>query len=326
MLKSIPIKSEITAVNGIPVMDFLKDSVYQYIGASTAHWKFDKAVTEMLYGKINSKVHLSIKTPKGKRKDIELTRNYLQNKKEFIMADTAYSVPITIKYLKNNIVYIHLSTCAGNKVGEIQQIFYRNLPKLLKCKGLIVDVRGNRGGTDQAWYLLAYCSMPGKDFRNKGKWVTRKHIASYKGYGSTDKTFEEYFKGLAMEEIYYPPYKNGVPDSLKLTQPMAILSGQYVGSAAEDFVQLMKENNRAVIVGEPTIGCIGEPMFIDLPYGYKAMISAKAYITNEGSQLNDTGILPDIEVKSDFIDFLRGKDNQLNMAIDIITTKVVNLK
>lgn len=110
------------------------------------------------------------------------------------MADTAYSVPITIKYLKNNIVYIHLSTCAGNKVGEIQQIFYRNLPKLLKCKGLIVDVRGNRGGTDQAWYLLAYCSMPGKDFRNKGKWVTRKHIASYKGYGSTDKTFEEYFK------------------------------------------------------------------------------------------------------------------------------------
>lgn len=97
--------------------------------------------------------------------------------------------------------------------------------------------------------------------------------------------------------------KNGVPDSLKLTQPMAILSGQYVGSAAEDFVQLMKENNRAVIVGEPTIGCIGEPMFIDLPYGYKAMISAKAYITNEGSQLNDTGILPDIEVKSDFIDF-----------------------
>ena len=82
----------------------------------------------MLYGKINSKVHLSIKTPKGKRKDIELTRNYLQNKREFIMADTAYTVPITIKYLKNNIVYIHLSTCAGNKVGEIQQIFYRNLP------------------------------------------------------------------------------------------------------------------------------------------------------------------------------------------------------
>ena len=88
----------------------------------------------------------------------------------------------------------------------------------------------------------------------------------------------------------------------------------------------MKENNRAVIVGEPTIGCIGEPMLIDLPCEYKAMISAKAYITNESSQLNDTGILPDIEVKSDFTDFLKGEDNQLNMAIDIITTKVVNLK
>ena len=326
ILKSIPLKSEITAVNGIPVMDFLIDSVYQYIGASTAHWKFDKAVTEMLYGKINSKVHLSIKTPKGKKKDIELTRNLLQNKKKIIMADTAYTAPMIIKYLKGSIAYIHLSTCAGNKVGEIQQIFYRNLQKLLKCKGLIVDVRGNRGGTDQAWYLLAYCSMPGKEFRHKGKWVTRKHIASYKGYGSKDRKFEEYFNGLAMEEIHYPPYKNGVPDSLKLTQPMVILSGQYVGSAAEDFVQLMKENNRAVIVGEPTVGCIGEPMLIELPCGYKAMISAKAYITNEGSQLNDTGILPDIEVKPDFIDFLKGEDNQLNMAIDIITTQIVNFK
>lgn len=97
-------------------MDFLIDSIYQYIGASTTHWKFDKAVTEMLYGRINSKVHLSIKTPKGKKKDIELTRNYLQNKKEIIMADTAYTAPMTIKYLKDSIAYIHLSTCAGNKV------------------------------------------------------------------------------------------------------------------------------------------------------------------------------------------------------------------
>ena len=108
ILKSIPLKSEITAVNGIPVMDFLIDSVYQYIGASTAHWKFDKAVIEMLYGKINSKVHLSIKTPKGEKKDIELTRNHLQNKKEIIMADTTYTAPMTIKYLKNSIAYIHL--------------------------------------------------------------------------------------------------------------------------------------------------------------------------------------------------------------------------
>lgn len=321
ILKSIPLNSEITAINSVPVIDFLKDSVYQYIGASTSHWKFDKAVTEMLYGRPNSKICLSIKTAKGEKKDIELTRNYLQNKKETTMADTTTMAPLTIKYLKDNIAYIHLSTCVGNKVEEIQQIFYQHLHNLLKCKGLIVDVRGNRGGTDQAWYLLAYCSMPGKEFRNKGKWVTRKHIASYKGYGSTDKRFKEYFTGHAMEEIHYPPYKNGVPDSLKLTQPMVILSGQYVGSAAEDFVQLMKENNRAVIVGEPTIGCLGEPMFIKLPCGYKAMISAKAYITEEGTQLNNTGILPDIEVKLNFDDFLKGKDNQLNMAINILKQK-----
>lgn len=323
ILESIPLNSEITAINNVPVVDFLEDSVFQYIGASTSHWKFDKAVTEMLYGRPNSKVCLSIKTAKGERKNIELTRNYLQNKEMVIMADTTDIVPMTIKYLKDNIAYIHLSTCVGNKVKEIQQIFYQHLQNLLKCDGIIIDVRGNRGGTDQAWYLLTYCSMPAKEFDNKGKWVTRKHIASYKAHGSTDKAFEEYFKGKAMEEIHYPPYKNGVPDSLKLTQPIVILSGQYVASATEDFVQLMRENNRAIIVGEPTVGCLGEPMFIDLPNGYKAMISAKAYITEDGKQLNDTGILPDIEIKQDFCDFLRGKDNQLDMAINILKKNMI---
>ena len=127
------------------------------------------------------------------------------------MADTAYTVPMTIKYLKDSIAYIHLSTCDGNKSWRNPtKSFYQKSAKSLfeNAKGaLLLMSEETGGGTDQAWYLLAYCSMPGKEFRNKGKWVTRKHIASYKGYGSTDKKFEEYFKGLAMEEIHYPPYK-----------------------------------------------------------------------------------------------------------------------
>ena len=50
------------------------------------------------------------------------------------MADTAYTVPMTIKYLKDSIAYIHLSTCDGNKVGEIQQIFYQNLQKFVEMQ------------------------------------------------------------------------------------------------------------------------------------------------------------------------------------------------
>ena len=96
---------------------------------------------------------------------------------------------------------------------------------------------------------------------------------------------------------------------------MIVLSGKYVGSAAEDFVILMKENKRATIIGEPTVGCIGEPTFVDLPGGYTVMISCKAYVAEDDSQPNDTGILPDLEVKQDYEAYQRGRDNQLDTAI-----------
>lgn len=317
----LPLYSEVICVNRIPVVKFLKDSVYQYTGASTSHWKFDKAVTEMLYGRPDSKVSLTIKTRDGKVREVELVRDYLKKKDTVVMADNVVSAPLSIEYLDGGIGYIHLSTCVGTSLKEIQRMFYRHLEKLINCKGLIIDVRDNRGGTDQAWYLLAYCSMPGETFGNKGKWITRKHVASYKMHGQSDESLRKYYEGKAMEEIVYSKYKNGVPDSLKLKQPMVILSGQYTGSAAEDFVQLMKENKRAVIVGAPTVGCMGEPTFIDLPGGYIAMISVKAYIAEDGSQPNDTGILPDVMVEQTYADFLNGKDTQLEEAVRILKDK-----
>ena len=313
--EKMPLGSEIIAVNDVPVIDYLKDSVYQYISAATQHWKFDKAVMEMLYGRPFSKVSVTIKPHKGESRKVELIRDYYAGKKTDVMADTTYVPPLEIKYLKGGIGYLCLSTCVGSKLAEIQSTFYDNLKRLIQCKGLIVDVRGNRGGTDQAWHPIAYCCMPGREFSDKGKWITREHIASYKLHGDSDMRLKDYFEGKAMKVLGNLPYKNRVPDSLRLNQPMIVLSGKYVGSAAEDFVILMKENKRATIIGEPTVGCIGEPTFVDLSGGYTVMISCKAYVAEDDSQPNDTGILPDLEVKQDYEAYQRGRDNQLDTAI-----------
>lgn len=318
--KDIPLNSEIISVNHIPVMEYLTSQVYPYVGAATAHWKRDKAVTEMLYGRPQTEVVLTIRTQEGTQHDVSMRRNYYANNAAAVMADTISVPPLEVKYLADSIGYLHFTTCNGNRLEDIQNTFYQHMERLAQCKGLIVDIRGNRGGTDQAWYLIAYCSMPGKEFNNKGKWITRKHIAAYKNYGYQDNSLKEYYEGKAMEVLHHPPYRNGVPDSLKFKQPMVVLSGQYVGSAAEDFVMIMKENKRAIIVGEPTVGCIGEPMFVDLPGGYTAMISAKAYLSEDGTQPNETGILPDIEVRQDYASHLQGKDYQLDSAIKIVSS------
>ena len=154
MAGEIPIGSEIIKINQIPVADYIKDAVYPYIAAATSHWKFDKSVSEMLYGKPLSEVNLTIMTPKGREKDVKMIRNYHSNETKEVMANSTYSSPINIKIIDKNIGYIQLSSFAGQYIDTINSIFNSNLPQLRKCKGLIIDIRGNRGGIPENIYPL----------------------------------------------------------------------------------------------------------------------------------------------------------------------------
>ena len=122
-----------------------------------------------------------------------------------------------------------------------------------------------------------------------------------------------------MYTLPYQPYSNIVPDSLKFTGPVVFLSGKYVGSATEDFIQLMKEHQRGLIVGEPTVGCIGEPMVIPLNNDFSVMLCAKKYVDKDGNQPNETGILPDVVVKQDYDSYISGKDLPYEYAISRLT-------
>ena len=310
----IPVGSEILLVDSIPAARYVKDSIYQFIAAATPHWKFDKAVTEMLYGKPLTAVSLVIKTPKGKEQEVNLIRNYYSNGGKEEMAVSTNLPPINIKVIDNKIGYIQLNSFAGSTVNNIKSVFSSYLPQLKKCKGLIIDIRGNRGGTDEAWENLAYYLMPESQFQIPMKYYSRKSVATLKNWGMYDPNFSSYYQGTAMGEITHNPYENKLNDSLKLHQPLVILSGQYVGSATEDFLSLMKGSGH-LIVGGPSVGCMGEPMFISMPGGYDVAICTKKYVNLDGSQPNDTGILPDIKVDKDYEAYLKGKDTQMERAI-----------
>lgn len=317
MVDKVPLGSEIIKINQIPVLEYIRDSVYQYISAANPHWKFDKSVSEMFYGKPHSKVKITVITPKEKEKEVEMIRNYNFNGLKEIMADTTTLPTINIKIINRNIGYIQLTSFAGQYLDTINTVFNSYYPQLKRCKGLIIDLRGNRGGTDQAWENIAYHLFSKSQFQiDQGKWFCRKHITTYKMWGEYDSRFKEYYLDKAMEEINHQPYINKLNDSLKLHQPLIIISGQYVGSAAEDFLTLIKETGRAVVVGEPSVGCMGEPMFVTLPGDFAVMICAKKYVNPDGTQPNKTGILPDIEVKRDYNAYLNGRDNVLERAIE----------
>lgn len=302
--KKIPVGSRIISINDCPVLEYLKDSVMPYIGAATPHWKFDKAVSELLAGKPLSNIKVKFHTPQNKMKEVTLTRDYHSNNKQEKMTLPA-TPPLSVKFLDNGIGYIHLSTCSWDKVEEIQEVFNANLPIILKCKGLIVDVRGNRGGSDEAWSPIANHLLTEKEYGFMGKWMCRIHYYMN--------------KETSMYTLSHQPYSNTVPDSLKFTGPVIFLSGKHVGSATEDFIQLMKEQQRGLIVGEPTVGCMGEPMVVPLNDDFSIMLCAKKYVDKDGNQPNETGILPDVVVTQDYGSYISGKDLPYEHAINTLT-------
>jgi C-terminal processing protease CtpA/Prc len=324
MADRIPLGSEIIEVNDIPVLEFIRDSVSPYISAATPHWKFDKSVIEMFYGEPLSAVSITVKTTGGEERRAEMLRNYNLNGEKEEMVGAGQTPPVTIRIMDNNIGYIRLTSFLAQYMDTISSVFDSYLPQLRKCKGLIIDLRGNRGGSDEAWNSIAFHLIPEPSFQMKGKWFSRIYIPTYRKWGEYIPQFREFYEGTSMEEIRHASYTNPVDDSLKLHQPLIVISGRHVGSAAEDFLLLMKEYGRATIVGGPSVGCIGEPISIMLSDNYWLMISAKKYVSPDGTQPNDTGILPDIEVENSYDAYLKGKDCILEQAIAELQNKNTN--
>ncbi|MDR2971405.1 MAG: peptidase S41 [Bacteroidales bacterium] len=316
MADKVPIGSEIIKVNHIPVIDFLKDSISPYIAASNSHWKFDKSVNAILYGVPQSAVKIIVKTPEGKENEIEMIRGI----KEEMVNTTTFS-PINIKIINEDIGYIHLASCFLQYVNEIDSVILSWVPQLRDCKGLIIDIRGNRGGGSRAWMMVAACLT--ESINNLGTYYSRKHVPAYKKWGENIPQYKDYYLGTVMEEIKHPPIKTNIPDSLQLHQPLIIISGPFVASASESFLALMKETGRATVIGTPSVGVLTEPMSIPLSEDFEARIAIIKYINPDGTDSNLTGILPDIEVKPNYDAYLKGQDNVLERAIEELQKQIV---
>ena len=314
LVREIPIGSEITKVDGIPVRDYIADSVSVYISASTSHWKWNKSVIELLSGKSNTQVSVTVTSPDGKEKEVLLQRNYNQLKKSIELVKK--EVPISIQYLKGGIAYLKLDSFLDFYGDTINETFLSNVEKLRQCKGLIIDVRKNRGGSDSCWNLIAKYLLIDKSFSVPVKTYSRKYIPAYIQLGMYIPALNDFTKGTAMEEIQYGYFENEIPDSQKLLQPLVILSGKHTGSAAEDFVATMRFLRKTPVVGMASSGCMNVPSFYPINNEFGFTICTQKYILPDGTQPIDTGIVPDIFVEEEFEKYRAGEDAALERALD----------
>jgi len=197
------------------------------------------------------------------------------------------------------------------RIGEFRESTSRDLSKALKVlekeglKALIIDVRNNPGG------LLNSAIDISSKFLSDGLTVV-----------STDSRTEE-------ERVY----KSVSFDKKYLDIPLVVLVNKGSASASEILAAALRENNRAILLGETTFGKGSVQTILPLADGSAMRLTTSKYYTPSGESIHEKGIDPDIEVskevteevKEDVFENLDKKkeidykdDNQILRALDLI--------
>ncbi len=197
------------------------------------------------------------------------------------------------------------------KIGEFRESTSKDLGKALKqlekdgLKALIIDVRNNPGG------LLNSSIDISSRFLEDGMTVV-----------STDSRTEEkrIYRSVSLGKKY-------------LDIPMVVLINKGSASASEILASALRENNRAVLLGETTFGKGSVQTILPLSDGSAMRLTTSKYYTPSEESIHEKGVEPDIEVSKEVAEeseedvfenldkkkeFDYKEDNQILRALDLI--------
>lgn len=206
--------------------------------------------------------------------------------------------------------------------------FLENAARELKqkqIKNLVIDIRSNEGGADEALGYIAQYFIPAK-IVEKGihRWLRFKKIPdALRPYLSTwDNSYFDLENKVVPTERGYYRLKTDEPEDVVLSSGKQAFSGQVYlitdsGNSSLTFLmaQLLKDNDAAVLVGQNTggnrKGINGDMIFfLNLPHSRIEMdipVFARFPLTDQP----DEGIAPHIFVKPSLENILQGTDAEL---------------
>ena len=214
--------------------------------------------------------------------DINIINKYLSND---------YSIASSMKYkiLEDNVGYIYYGSFSNNASdGGLNQI----LNRMAICKGIILDVRDNGGGS------LLNVDKIGSRFFNERRLVG--YMSHKIGAGHND--FSE----------LYPKYIES-SNSIRYQKPVIILTNRGCYSATNEFVSVMKYAHNVTIVGDKTGGGGGFPFSSELPNGWSVRFSTSPTFNAEKEQI-EFGVEPDIKLDMKQSDINVMRDTYIEFA------------
>ena len=228
--------------------------------------KSTEEIVEKLRGKPNTKVKITI-AREPEKKDDDWNIFDVELVREMIKTET-------VKYnmVSQDIGIIRIGEFTARMVDD-----FKNAIEDLKKRGmkkLIIDLRYDPGG------LLISSIDIARMFLDSNKL-----IVYTKGRGDKD-----YFEYRANEKA---PYSN---------IPLIVLVNKYSASASEILAGALKDNKRAIIIGERTFGKASVQTMMQLSDGSAIKLTIAKYYTPNGNLIQrdpktgEGGIKPDIEI------------------------------
>lgn len=162
--------------------------------------------------------------------------------------------------------------------------FRQELERLRNTPGLVIDLRGNGGGSPQ-------------EVREIGSYFFSHRVSFGKFIKRSGKPIELDAGG---EALY-----NG---------PVVILVNESSGSGSEMFTGVMQETGRALVVGRQSCGCLLAATRRKLKGGGELGLSEFGYLTPKGRRLEGAGVVPDRPVALTLEDIRRRRDAALEEA------------
>lgn len=211
-----------------------------------------------------------------------------------VVIPTVYSSMIP----DSNVGYIIITEFTDSTANQ----FNRELNKLQNagCKALIFDLRDNPGGIVSSATRILDRILPAGTL-----------VSSIDKYGNEEQLFSS--------------------DTNMISLPVVTLINKGTVSAAELFVQVLRDYETGSAVGVATAGKAMMQETIKLGDGSAVNLTVAQYVTPSHTDFNDVGIKPDYEVTMESMDWKQldhTTDPQLIKAIEVVTamTKVADNK
>jgi carboxyl-terminal processing protease len=252
----------VTALDGQPIAERLAEAAPKVLPSSTERVTKLRILSNVFAGSLETPFTASLERANGSSFDVRLARQILSTEPR-----------VTATRLSSGFGYIRFDEFHPSLVKD----FKAAVENLRTTPGLILDLRGNRGGVGATLEAMARLFFDSKTLLERR--MSRKQVTASERDGHRTKE-TQVFVGKSGGQAY--------------SGPMVILVSEYSASAAEVFAAGMQDSGRAKLVGSPSCGCVlGITHDRVMKGGGVLEISEVLWFSPKDRKLEGEGVIPD---------------------------------